>query len=231
MEEKRIVLDLMKQYRYEGFLKYLIKYDEQIRNMFIEKTAHIKDIGSTALFDEYIHDDFSRQYVLHITSLLDEEYDWLLCVHNSWDDIIFALTIRLEIEDQDDLFYKDYKMAIIADSQKKNFNNYIQSGFCIMKEYYVNDDGNQKKWVNNYMDFIIFQLDHILDRKEEERTMFDELLYMLKFNEEREDNDIVRKVKQRHEEYMNSEDFVRDFENEMKKMKHEHTHIDYTVLH
>lgn len=220
VEKNEKLIEEMKKYRYSGFLSYLMVHNDKLRNLFINYTLNVKDAMSSYLSNEVLHENQERTFDVVIQDSKGYFYNFNMLIQRSIEDMIFSIELMCHSNDEE-VVPQLRKLLILSDSDHDCFPKYIQKFDTFKKTYYVDESSNKMFSDESFEYFVVYQLDHILNK--EELNDFDEIMYLIKFNEELKNgkSEYIELLKQVHQEYLESEDFIHDYQWEMDNYKNE----------
>lgn len=218
VEKNNMILEEMKKYRYAGFLSYAMRNSEKIRTMFVAETLQVKDIVSTSISNEVKYDNGERSYDMCILSEEGKEYDFTFWVQRNVEDMFFSIEL-IYYEDENDNCPQLCKLLLLCDSNHDCFPKYYQEFNSLKKSVYYDLKNKEFVTLSRFERSVVFELDHILDKKEFKD--FDKVMYLLKFGCELEGNgsEMIELFKHIHQEYLESQDFIDDYQWEMKNLE------------
>lgn len=217
---KKEILNKVHQYRYHSFICSLLKNNEQIRTMMLERLFTFYDLERTEISNEYAYqNDRTIRHTLNIYCKDGYEREYDLWINDIFEDLVIFLSVRDKGEikvDKMDL-KAQFNMYIISDSKDDVFDKYIVKDTDVKKIVYINKEDLSMSDLNLLEFHFTVQLDCINEVKVKDD--FDHFMYLLKNNKPYDENHwVYKEVERMHKEYLNSEEYKKALEYEKKRL-------------
>lgn len=209
------------EYKYYGFLCYLLKNSNEVRNMLLQSLLTFYDVESSKLCNEKYSK--SRQYVGYDLKITEksgyvEEFD--CSISTDIDDLVVYLKVcTKDIKTIDGIRLKmQYNFYILCDSVEDVFNEFVIKDTDVRKVIGF-DPKDLSVEEETYMDLhFTVSLDHI--DEVEINSHFKEFMYMLKYNKPFDDkSSFYEMIELIHNDYLNSEEYALDLEYELSEAR------------
>lgn len=218
---KKEIIKKVSEYKYYGFLCYLLKHSEDMRYLLLDNLLVFYDIDYTTMENEKVlKKGDCVNYDLNVFEKDGNVEEYSLDVYTDIDDLVVCLSLlskNVKTIGCIDVIMQ-FNLYILCDSKEDIFNEFIIRDSDVRKVIGVSPTDLSVS-SDTYMDFhFTVSLDHIDDV--EIKGDFIEFMYLLKYNKPYDENGIVYKfVELIHNKYLNSEEYALDLEYELEEAK------------
>lgn len=218
---KKEILKNVQEYKYYGFLCYLFKNSEEIRNMILSRLLSFHDLDKIELSNETCY-DHSRvvDYDLKVIEKNGSCEEFYLSIFPDSDDLVIFFQLRSKEEKRmDDIdLAVHYNFYILCDCKELIFDKFLIKDTDIKKIVGINKT-NLKISEQNILEFhctvSLDCLEEIMINND-----FTHFMYLLKYNKPYDENhSIYKEIDSYHNDYLNSDQYALDLEYELNQAK------------